>query len=697
MTISQDDKHGQQQQKEQQRLQLKHERRQRIYSSSIVLLIMMVIWSWIALQSSQTRFAEHDLMSGGDGTATVKTKGNNFTTTTATTTTYLKQDETVTSNVSISKGFPSKEETDPATQPYHHSHHPMILPNYGNFSCPFEMAKYTCFNMSSSVRKHGQNSLNFIQQNSDIADWSQYYYYYPNHYGKNSDDDDSNDENNSKKSIHWLFDEIDNHGPDNVDDILHYYEYEKQSSSSKRRPRPKRRIFFIGDSTMRQVFIALSCRLYRYPPNLQEGMVESDTHSVDDDKSEDNMKQHPGDYPKRYIDWANASDPWPCQPKYGNCISFGKHSGFSLASIPVMTRPPTPLNQSKTKETANREEFNGPEHQEENRRRRQQQRDDDESHQQYQRFFHEIHFIPIAGARRFFDTNIFVRWEKEYHEWMDENINYNQYISSQHLYYQQQAQQSSSSSSSSFSPPQVVSPPSRIPKFSLYPPMDGHTYPMHLLPQDIIVFNAGLHDDVREKIRDEFKTLMNLWFLDRSKKQLQVQQQQQEQQTIYSSMSSSSSSTPLPPPPPQARTMTTGIFPTMVYMTTFTQHFVTQTGVWDKKLIQLQQNESGRICRPTVPSNEYMETERKFFLSRLWRSSSPNATTGGSIPVEKRSDRKRRRVHYFLNINDTQLGHLHIGSIDCTHYCMPGFPDIVASRFVHMLSNISDVRTDQPF
>ena len=47
-----------------------------------------------------------------------------------------------------------------------------------------------------------------------------------------------------------------------------------------------------------------------------------------------------------------------------------------------------------------------------------------------------------------------------------------------------------------------------------------------------------------------------------------------------------------------------------------------------------------------------------------------------------------------FDYDDLVLGNHHIdmGGKDCTHYCMQGPPDVVASRLVQVLEELRDVR-----
>ena len=93
--------------------------------------------------------------------------------------------------------------------------------------------------------------------------------------------------------------------------------------------------------------------------------------------------------------------------------------------------------------------------------------------------------------------------------------------------------------------------------------------------------------------------------------------------------------------------------PRLIYVTTPTQHFPTDNGQYD-----MHNHSSGCIDR--VEKNVRKDAEMK-------------ALTPG------------KNVDLMLNYNDLELGSCHIGGDDCSHYCMPGVPDFVASRLIMAL------------
>jgi len=96
--------------------------------------------------------------------------------------------------------------------------------------------------------------------------------------------------------------------------------------------------------------------------------------------------------------------------------------------------------------------------------------------------------------------------------------------------------------------------------------------------------------------------------------------------------------------------------PRWVYVTTVTQHFATSDG-------QYSNGRRSKRCQPSIPSNPRLESE----LSVL---------------------REGVNVDRILRVDDLDAGALHVGAYDgsdCTHYCMPGVPDVTAHRLLELV------------
>jgi hypothetical protein len=98
--------------------------------------------------------------------------------------------------------------------------------------------------------------------------------------------------------------------------------------------------------------------------------------------------------------------------------------------------------------------------------------------------------------------------------------------------------------------------------------------------------------------------------------------------------------------------------PKLVYMNTFTQHFPTATGRFAGSMKHLPQDKYH--CTEKVTTNPLLDTE---------------------------TDRIRAGVNVdqLFRPTDEELGMHHVGGNDCTHYCMPGPPDVFAVRLLTML------------
>ena len=125
---------------------------------------------------------------------------------------------------------------------------------YKNLSCPFEWTKYSCFHQGRmDLAQNGYAHLEHSQRPT-----RPYYWQLPFFQSSN--------------------------GPSKSD-----------SERSK--------LLLVGDSTVRQVFIALGCFFW------QQDLVE--------------------DY---FVDWSNSTKGWPCH-NTPNCIENGNHSGFNVGKM----------------------------------------------------------------------------------------------------------------------------------------------------------------------------------------------------------------------------------------------------------------------------------------------------------------------------------------------------------------------------
>jgi hypothetical protein len=98
--------------------------------------------------------------------------------------------------------------------------------------------------------------------------------------------------------------------------------------------------------------------------------------------------------------------------------------------------------------------------------------------------------------------------------------------------------------------------------------------------------------------------------------------------------------------------------PKLVYMNTITQHFPTATGRFAARMIHLPPDQFS--CTANVSTNPLLGTE----LTRI---------------------RASVNVDLVFRPTDEEMGLHHVGGNDCTHYCMPGPPDVFALRLIHML------------
>jgi hypothetical protein len=97
--------------------------------------------------------------------------------------------------------------------------------------------------------------------------------------------------------------------------------------------------------------------------------------------------------------------------------------------------------------------------------------------------------------------------------------------------------------------------------------------------------------------------------------------------------------------------------PTLIYMPTVSQHFMAKGGEYSKEIA----NNNTHQCMNAIDKNARAAQE----LDTI----KPGVNT-----------------HYVLHGNDTQLGNLHVGGGDCTHYCMPGHPDVLAEKLLMLIA-----------
>mmetsp|Transcript_4507 Transcript_4507/g.4525 ORF Transcript_4507/g.4525 Transcript_4507/m.4525 type:complete len:223 (-) Transcript_4507:449-1117(-) len=95
--------------------------------------------------------------------------------------------------------------------------------------------------------------------------------------------------------------------------------------------------------------------------------------------------------------------------------------------------------------------------------------------------------------------------------------------------------------------------------------------------------------------------------------------------------------------------------PRLVYVSTFTQHFRTDTGIFEES------TKKGPGCVASLNSSIRRDVELTILQAGT-------------------------NVHQILVVDDLDKGGMHIGKDDCTHYCMPGVPDITASRLLKLLA-----------
>jgi hypothetical protein len=177
-----------------------------------------------------------------------------------------------------------------------------------------------------------------------------------------------------------------------------------------------------------------------------------------------------------------------------------------------------------------------------------------------------------------------------------------------------------------------------------------HVNRPHLEETDIIVFNLGVHLSHKDLITD-LDAFKNLTFLAAEDGH---------------------------------------ISPRFVYVTTPTQHFQTNTGQYTKK-----KGANLKHCESNVKRNPRRDIEIQSLVTLEVKDTNSNVqnvienitlvdTSTMAASVIQNSN--GNTVYELFNYgDDLNKGSYHIAFGDCTHYCMPGIPDIVAARLYSCL------------
>ena len=86
----------------------------------------------------------------------------------------------------------------------------------------------------------------------------------------------------------------------------------------------------------------------------------------------------------------------------------------------------------------------------------------------------------------------------------------------------------------------------------------------------------------------------------------------------------------------------------------------------------------------TTPTQHY--NDDGFFYGERISVCKENVTHNLRQDLELLHLHENVNVHRIIQYNDSLNGNMHIGHGDCTHYCMPGLPDIIAEKIFHAVS-----------
>jgi len=160
-------------------------------------------------------------------------------------------------------------------------------------------------------------------------------------------------------------------------------------------------------------------------------------------------------------------------------------------------------------------------------------------------------------------------------------------------------------------------------------PRDAHV--------DVLVYNVGIHGHL-----SVLKDRLRQFGYNVSRPLMQEDWTTESDLANYNQSSASIATTAR-----QQRTKT-------IYVTTPTQHFNTINGQW-----KYQMSKKEKECVNIAKRNPRAELENQIL------------TPGDNVDV-------------IVNYDDLDLGMLHIRKFhDCSHYCMPGVPDVVGARLLH--------------
>ncbi|KAL3761238.1 hypothetical protein ACHAWU_007055 [Discostella pseudostelligera] len=162
---------------------------------------------------------------------------------------------------------------------------------------------------------------------------------------------------------------------------------------------------------------------------------------------------------------------------------------------------------------------------------------------------------------------------------------------------------------------------------------------------DVLVFQVGIHYGLGES-----KTVLNHFANWISRPLMSVTGNNKDNNILhdgYETLHGGNNNDSIEQPPSRTRT---------IYITTPSQHFNTTNGQWEIMSMTPQ----SKKCIPGITSNPRADQEKKMLKPGV----------NGDV---------------LLDYDDLQFGTMHVQYGDCSHYCMPGVPDGVATRLMQEL------------
>ena len=116
--------------------------------------------------------------------------------------------------------------------------------------------------------------------------------------------------------------------------------------------------------------------------------------------------------------------------------------------------------------------------------------------------------------------------------------------------------------------------------------------------------------------------------------------------------------------------------PPLIFVTTISQHFWTVDGMYGSQPMMTMDNDNTGDKNDTSSTNKTTRTDCQASIVNNLRASQ-------EMEILAQYNMSKRHILY---VADEELGAMHIGGNDCSHYCMPGPIDVVGDRLLEMIA-----------